>query len=92
MRGVQLWMVSMLCVNDVGGVWLTDVAGKGLQQLTTAALATGFQISDSNPILGLEARADLLRGLGTSLLSKPVVFGPEGRPGNVVGARFITIK
>jgi len=66
---------------------MTDAvdAGKGLEQLTTAALAEGFQVSDSNPILGIESRADLLRGLGRSLLAQSEVFGPEGRPGNLVG-------
>lgn len=60
--------------------------GKGLEQLKTTALAEGFQISESNPILGLESRADLLRGLGKSLLAQPTIFGEEGRPGNVVGS------
>jgi len=61
------------------------VPGKGLEQLTTDALAEGFQILESNPILGLESRADLLRGLGKSLLAQTEVFGTDGRPGNVVG-------
>ncbi|KAJ4375254.1 hypothetical protein N0V83_002340 [Neocucurbitaria cava] len=60
------------------------VDGKGLEQLKTDVMAEGFQISDSNPILGLETRADLLRSLGKSLLAQPEVFGKEGRPGNVV--------
>ncbi|KAH9859468.1 hypothetical protein IAQ61_011249 [Plenodomus lingam] len=60
------------------------VDGNGLAQLTTQALAEGFQISETNPILGLESRANLLRSLGTSLLGQPEIFGKEGRPGNVV--------
>ncbi|KAH7357455.1 hypothetical protein BKA66DRAFT_473312 [Pyrenochaeta sp. MPI-SDFR-AT-0127] len=60
------------------------VDGKGLEQLQTSALAEGFQISESNPIPGLDSRADLLRSLGKSLLAQPEVFGKEGRPGNVV--------
>jgi hypothetical protein len=56
-----------------------------LQELKTDALANGFQISESNPMLGVESRASLLRSLGKSLLSQPEVFGKEGRPGNVVG-------
>ncbi|KAI2477789.1 DUF1688 domain-containing protein [Pyrenophora tritici-repentis] len=35
-------------------------------------------------MLGVESRANLLRSLGTSLLSQPELFGKEGRPGNVV--------
>ncbi|PGH18377.1 hypothetical protein AJ79_00444 [Helicocarpus griseus UAMH5409] len=60
------------------------VDGKGLEQLTIEALAQGFQISDNNPMLGIDSRASLLRGLGKSLLSRPDVFGGQGRPGNLV--------
>lgn len=63
------------------------VDGKGLQDLKTEALADGFQISDKNPMLGVDSRANLLRSLGKSLLSQPEIFGPEGRPGNVVGEK-----
>lgn len=68
----------MYCTN-------TDGSGKGLEQLTTEDLATGFQVSDENPMLGVEPRASLLRSLGRSLLAHPDVFGAEGRPGNLVG-------
>ena len=61
------------------------MVGKGLQDLKTEVLAQGFQISDSNPMLGVESRANLLRSLGKSLLSQPDIFGKQGRPGNVVG-------
>jgi hypothetical protein len=65
-------------------VQLTSATGKGLQDLATDVLAEGFQVSDKNPMLGVESRADLLRSLGKSLLSQPDVFGEEGRPGNIV--------
>lgn len=61
------------------------VDGKGLQDLTAQALIEGFQVSDENPMLGIESRAALLRKLGHSLLAHPDVFGEAGRPGNVVG-------
>lgn len=60
-------------------------AGKGLGQLETAKLAEGFQVTDSNPMLGVDSRAALLRSLGQSLLAHPEVFEAEGRPGNLVG-------
>jgi hypothetical protein len=59
--------------------------GKGLQQLTTSALAEGFQVSNSNPMLGVQSRADLLRRLGKSLLAHSDILGADGRPGNLVG-------
>ncbi|RMJ10790.1 hypothetical protein BHE90_009628 [Fusarium euwallaceae] len=60
------------------------VNGNGLKQLDTDKLAQGFQVSDSNPMLGVDSRAALLRSLGQSLLDHPDVFGSEGRPGNLV--------
>ncbi|KAL1956707.1 hypothetical protein VTO42DRAFT_6857 [Malbranchea cinnamomea] len=60
------------------------VDGEGLEQLTTEDLARGFQVSHGNPMLGVESRAALLRGLGRSLRSHGGIFGPTGRPGNLV--------
>lgn len=60
------------------------VNGNGLKQLDTDKLAKGFQVSDNNPMLGVDSRAALLRSLGQSLLDHPDVFGAEGRPGNLV--------
>ncbi|UPX09835.1 uncharacterized protein EKO05_0000516 [Ascochyta rabiei] len=60
------------------------VDGKGLAQLTTETLAKGLQVTESNPMLGVESRANLLRGLGKSLLAHPDIFGAAGRPGNAV--------
>ncbi|OTB08960.1 hypothetical protein M426DRAFT_316251 [Hypoxylon sp. CI-4A] len=68
--------------SKAGGVPVVD--GKGLEQLTTEALASGFQVSDNNPMLGVESRAALLRSLGQSLLAHSEIFGAEGRPGNIV--------
>lgn len=56
--------------------------------MKTEELASGFQVTDKNPMLGVESRANLLRSLGKSLLSHPEVFGQEGRPGNVVGTCY----
>ncbi|KAH3941367.1 hypothetical protein HBH98_194780 [Parastagonospora nodorum] len=80
----SLYMFKSLAFSSKKNGDVPVVDGQGLEQLTTSALAEGFQVSDSNPILGLESRANLLRGLGKSLLAQSEVFGPEGRPGNVV--------
>lgn len=66
------------------GLVLTQKPGKGLEQLTSSALATGFQISEHNPMLGVDSRTNLLKSLGASLLAHTDVFGAEGRPGNIV--------
>jgi hypothetical protein len=58
---------------------------QGLQGLTAQNLAQGFQVSQTNTLLGVEGRLELLQRLGRSLISEPHLFGQENpRPGNLV--------
>lgn len=60
---------------------------QGLQQFTPDRLAAAFQVSDRNPLVGLEGRAGLLQTLGRSLHRYPHLFGQERpRLGNLVDA------
>jgi len=56
---------------------LADLTG-----LDTARLARGFQVSEDNPLLGLDGRAALLRRLGAQVRVRPDLF-PGGRPGGL---------
>ncbi|KAI4751999.1 DUF1688-domain-containing protein [Aureobasidium sp. EXF-3400] len=60
------------------------VDAKGLQRINEEILAKGFQITSENPMIGVGPRAQLLSRLGDSLLQHSDIFGPEGRPGNLV--------
>jgi hypothetical protein len=51
-----------------------------LANLTVADLEGGMQVSDANPLVGIEGRVDLLRRLGRLLASKPDVFGSQDTP------------
>ena len=51
-----------------------------LQKLSVADLQNGMQVSDANPLVGIEGRADLLRRLGSLVASKPEVFGMSDTP------------
>jgi hypothetical protein len=55
----------------------------GLRALSNGRLAQALQVSDANPLVGLEGRATLLRRLGEVLASNAGYFGPEGRPGRL---------
>jgi hypothetical protein len=55
----------------------------GLRGLVTDHLASAFQVSESNPLVGLEERAILLRRLGEVMSEQPEVFGEEPRPGGL---------
>jgi hypothetical protein len=62
-----------------------QVDAKGLERLSDQAVRDGFQVSDSNPLIGVEGRAHLLRRLGALLASKPEIFGRNDvpRPGGL---------
>ncbi|MBR0829930.1 URC4/urg3 family protein [Bradyrhizobium manausense] len=51
-----------------------------IAQLQLDRLSLGFQVSDENPLLGLDGRADLLRRLGRLVLDQPQVFATNDRP------------
>lgn len=60
-----------------------QVDGAGLRALTRLDLETAFQVSASNPLVGLDGRVALLHRLGDALLAQPEVFGRQGRPGKL---------
>jgi len=56
-----------------------------IASLPLARLQQGFQVTEANPMVGLEGRADLLRRLGQLLLARPDVFAlhDRARPGGL---------
>ncbi|KAJ1741991.1 hypothetical protein LPJ68_002358 [Coemansia sp. RSA 1086] len=48
---------------------------RALLKLTDQDMCAGFQVSDDNPLLGCENRAQLLRNLGLALSESPRYFG-----------------
>lgn len=51
-----------------------------LEMLSVADLQDGMQVSDANPLVGIEGRTVLLRRLGALVASKPDVFGMVDTP------------
>ncbi|HEY9658120.1 MAG TPA: DUF1688 family protein, partial [Allocoleopsis sp.] len=61
----------------------------GLQAVTPASLAEGFQVVENNPLIGVAGRAALMQQLGQVLPNYPHLFGKNGeahlpRPGYLV--------
>ena len=51
-----------------------------LANLSVADLKRGLQVSETNPLVGLEGRVDLVRRLGALVASRPEVFGRHDTP------------
>jgi uncharacterized protein DUF1688 len=56
-----------------------------IAQLPLEQLQRGFQVTDNNPLLGLEGRAELLRRLGKQVADRPQIFALRdgARPGGL---------
>ena len=72
------------------GAFADDPAGqplradaRALQAITADTIAAGFQVTDGNPLVGLEGRAALMRRLGAALAAAPDLFGRPGRIGTL---------
>ena len=66
-----------------------QVDSEGLRKLTVEKMAAGLQVSEKNPIAGLEGRANLLIKLADAL-NNPALFGADARPGNMLGIVLLT--
>jgi hypothetical protein len=60
-----------------------QVDGEGLRNLTLEIMAKGLQVSERNPIAGLEGRTGLLLRLADAL-NDQTLFGADARPGNML--------
>lgn len=60
------------------------VDSEGLRGLVTDHLVSAFQVTEANPLIGIEERAVLLRRLGEAMAEQPEVFGEDGRPGGML--------
>lgn len=55
----------------------------GLKNLTATRLKEAFQVTEANPLVGVEGRLSLLQNLGKTVADKKELF-PLGRPGSIV--------
>jgi hypothetical protein len=68
-----------------------QVDAKALKALTPDILSKGLQVSEDNPIEGLEGRTGLLVRLGQALEESKEMFGIEQRPGKMLGMTPILV-
>jgi hypothetical protein len=91
-EGLAVASFHMFCQglfsSDPGAPLQVDAIA--LQNLSAATLATGFQVSTTNPLVGLLGRVQLLQDLGNTLPRYPHLFGAQqlgeqqARPGYLV--------
>lgn len=55
---------------------------RGLQNVTSGVIAEAFQVTEANPLVGVEGRAKLIQNLGKACENKKMF--KDGRPGNLI--------
>jgi hypothetical protein len=70
--------------SDLGDPLRVDA--RALVRLDSRSLAEVFQVSQDNPLVGLDGRAALLNRLGEALRSQPQVYTAMGQPGHLFDA------
>ena len=78
LRAMQAGLFSA----DPEDPWRADA--EALSRLSTEGLARAFQHGPGNKVLGIGARAALLRRLGEACAARPDLFGTPARPGNLL--------
>jgi hypothetical protein len=80
------WYEDGGLANDPGGLFRVDAAA--LRRVDSQAIQSAFQVSEANPLLGLEGRAALLNRLGAVMESRPDLFAisDSPRPGGLFDA------
>ena len=63
-----------------------QVDADALTRIDTNSLAAMFDVRDDNPLVGVNGRVTLLRGLGQALRAQPARFGIPPRPGHLFDA------
>ncbi|MBD2597598.1 URC4/urg3 family protein [Nostoc spongiaeforme FACHB-130] len=84
-EGLAIASLEMFCQGAFSLSGLPQVDALKLLRLTEAELASGFQVSAENPLVGISGRSQLLQRLGRVVIAFPDFFGEENpRPGNLV--------
>ncbi len=60
-----------------------ETTAAGLKAISVESFSGQFNVSNNNPLLGVEGRVQLLRSLGEAILAQPTIF-PNQRPGDLV--------
>jgi hypothetical protein len=84
-EGLAIASLDMFAAGAFSANHQDPLRADALSQLDNEVLYRRFQISESNPLIGFEARADLLRRLGMTVAAQPEIFGTKDapRPGGI---------
>src|SRR5262249_24576124 len=79
-EGLAIASLDMFAAGAFSATPQDPLRADGLERLTIEALRRGFQVSETNPLVGIDGRVDLLRRLGTTVAANRKIFGMKDAP------------
>lgn len=90
-EGLAVASLRMFLAAQAGSEPLR-VDAAGLKALGPGGLVQAFQVSEHNPLVGLDGRWSLLASLAARLREAPELFGEDARPGGLYDAAVAKAK
>lgn len=82
-EGLGLASLDMFLAGGFSQNQKVETTAAGLKAVSVESFSNYFNVSDNNPLLGVEGRVQLLRSLGDAILAQPSIF-PNQRPADLV--------
>lgn len=82
-EGLGLASLDMFLEGGLSHRKKVEATAAGLKAVSVESFSEHFNVSNDNPLLGVEGRVQLLRSLGEAILAQPTIF-PNQRPGDLV--------
>src|SRR6187431_1920334 len=82
-EGLGLASLDMFLAGGLSHRQKVEATAAGLKAVSVESFSKHFNVSNNNPLLGVEGRVQLLRSLGEAILAQPSIF-PNQRPGDLV--------
>ncbi|MBE3637906.1 URC4/urg3 family protein [Mangrovicoccus sp. HB182678] len=82
-EGLALASLDMFMAGAFGDGRGPGTTAATLARFSAEKLAAGFQVTEDNPLEGLEGRASLIAALGQAVEAQPAIFGDAPRLGHV---------
>jgi len=79
-EGLAIASLDMFAAGAFSARPREPLRADALQHLQTEALTRGFQVTATNPLVGIAGRADLLRRLGATVAADPKIFAINDAP------------
>lgn len=83
LASLDMFLAGGLSHNKKSHQKKVETTAAGLKAVSVESFSECFNVSNNNPLLGVEGRVQLLRSLGEAILAQPTIF-PNQRPGDLV--------